>query len=135
MDCLFCKIVSGDIPSSRVYEDDLVVAFLDIAPVNKGHALIVPKKHEENFLVASSKTVAWVMQVAQKVAAAVLEATGAQGFNIHVNNGRVSGQEIDHLHVHVIPRFASDGLKHWPKVAYGEGEMAKVSENIAAQLR
>ncbi|MEI7741551.1 MAG: HIT family protein [bacterium] len=133
-DCLFCKIIAGEIPSTKVYEDQDVVAFLDISPVNKGHTLVVPKSHAENFLVVSEDVSAKAFGAAQKVAKAVLAATGAHGFNLHVNNGHVSGQVVDHLHIHIIPRFEGDGLEHWPKMTYGSGEMWEVGEKIKKSI-
>jgi len=132
--CLFCKIIAGEISSTRVFEDDKTVAFLDINPVNKGHTLVVPKIHAENFIEASTQLLCDMMGVMQKVARGVLAATGAVGFNLHVNNGRVSGQEVDHLHLHIIPRFPEDGLKHWPKVSYAEGEMKEVGKVIKSKI-
>lgn len=131
-DCIFCKIVRGEVPCDKIYEDDHVVAFLDIAPVNKGHTLVVPKKHTENMLTASADTFAIVMKTVQKVVLALEKY--ADGVNIYVNNKKAAGQVVDHLHVHVIPRFDDDGLKHWPGKNYSDGEARKVAEKIKGLL-
>ena len=94
-DCIFCKIIAGDIPSSKVYEDEEVLAFLDISQVTPGHTLVVPKKHARNLLEMVSK-------VAKKVEAA----TQAKGMNVISNMEEVSGQTVFHTHVHIIPRYS-----------------------------
>ncbi|OGL66347.1 hypothetical protein A2856_01465 [Candidatus Uhrbacteria bacterium RIFCSPHIGHO2_01_FULL_63_20] len=112
-DCVFCKIISGDIPSHKLYEDDVTLAFLDIHPVNAGHVLIVPKAHFENFAQTPKETVAALMDLSQRLAPAVLKAVGADAFNLSTNNGRAAGQLIAHTHFHLIPRFPTDGHKMW----------------------
>lgn len=129
-DCVFCKIIAGELPSSKVYEDDEVVAFLDIHPVRPGHTLLVPKKHCKDFLDCDPEVGAHLMEAAQKVARAVVAGTRAEGFNLGVNNGRAAGQIIFHLHLHVIPRSEGDGLRLWGQQEYKEGEMESVAERI-----
>ena len=125
-DCIFCKIVKGEIPSSKVYEDEDVYAFLDIGPLSWGHTLVIPKKHVERITGMLPDEVAALMRVVPKLAEAVIRATGAEGLNVLQNNGRVSGQAVDHLHVHLIPRHAGDGLGYrWNAKQYPEGEMQK----------
>lgn len=133
-DCLFCKIIAKEIPSSGVYEDEHVVAFLDIHPVHPGHVLVVPKRHSESLHDAEPETLHRLIEVTQKIARAVLVATGAVGFNLEQNNGSVAGQVIPHLHLHVIPRFENDGLKHWPGGSYAEGEAALLAQRIQTGL-
>lgn len=133
-DCLFCKIVSAEIPSARVYEDEDVVAFLDIKPVNPGHTLVVPKKHSAAFHDADPATLERLIVAMQKIANAVTNATETQGFNIEQNNGEVAGQVVPHLHFHIIPRTKEDGLKHWPGTPYGEGEMDEMKRRISEAL-
>lgn len=132
--CLFCKIVRGDIPSFRVYEDDAVIAFLDIKPVNPGHVLVVPRTHSQGFHDAAPETLEKLIIATQKVAKAILAATGVPAFNLEQNNGEVAGQVIPHLHIHIIPRVSDDGLKHWPGKEYPEGEIARIQESIRAVL-
>lgn len=133
-DCIFCKIISGELSSSKVYEDEHVIAFLDLHPINPGHILVVPKVHCGALLDCSPEILSQMMVAAQKVAAAVVKATGADGFNLGVNNGRAAGQIIFHLHVHVIPRHASDGLRPWNHKEYIEGDMGKIAEKIKKEL-
>lgn len=130
MDCLFCKIIKKEIPSAVVYEDNDTMAFLDIAPVNKGHVLVVPKIHSEDFLSTEDDVLDKVVRTAKKIGTAVVKATGAHGVNISINNGSAAGQVIFHLHAHIIPRFEEDGHKPWPKVAYLDNEMKEFSELI-----
>ena len=133
-DCIFCKIAKGEIPSAKIYENEKVFAFLDIAPMNKGHALIVPKEHHKDLLDMPDNLLLEVMKAAKKVAKAIVKAVGADGFNIGQNNGRASGQAVMHYHIHIIPRFEDDGLKHWPQGKYEEGEIDKVAEDVKALL-
>lgn len=130
-DCLFCKIVAGAIPSTKVYEDDTVYAFLDIHPVNIGHTLIVPKVHVTNLYDIPSTTLAHMATVAQKLSIAIKKALSADGINIEMNNDPVAGQIIFHTHLHIVPRFEGDGFTHWHgKRDYYEGEAAEVAQKI-----
>ncbi len=129
-DCIFCKIINGELPSSKVYEDEHVVAFLDIHPTRPGHTLVVPKIHCDDLLGCDTEVASAMMRVAQKVAPAVVQATGAQGFNLGVNNGAASGQVIFHLHMHIVPRVSDDGLRLWPAGEYQEGEKESIAERI-----
>lgn len=132
--CIFCKIVAGDIPAHKVYEDDAVIAFLDIHPVNKGHVLVVPKKHSTDYMHAEAETLQAITLAAQKVAGAVTSAVAADGFNIGINTGGAAGQVIFHLHWHIIPRFHDDALQLWPGRSYGEGEAERLAGEIRAAL-
>ncbi|KKU73690.1 MAG: Histidine triad (HIT) protein [Parcubacteria group bacterium GW2011_GWA2_47_26] len=134
-DCIFCKIIRGELPCSKVYEDDKVVAFLDIHPVRDGHTLVVPKIHCDNLLDCDPEVLANMIRATQKVARAVVSATGASGFNLGVNSGRAAGQVIFHLHLHIIPRMEGDGLRLWPSREYGSGEMQTLAERIKQRLR
>lgn len=133
-DCIFCKIIAGDIPSNKVYEDERAVAFLDASPVHPGHTLVVPKKHCADFVSADAACLQSALFTAQKVASAVLSATQADGCNITTNNGRAAGQVIFHLHWHVIPRFSGDGLMHWRQWKYAEGEAESIAEKIRSAV-
>lgn len=106
--CIFCKIVNHEIPSSIVYEDDDVLAFLDISQVTKGHTLVIPKKHYANFMECDLEVMKHVMEVAQKLAKQIMDATGAKGMNILSNVNEVAGQSVPHFHVHLIPRYGED---------------------------
>lgn len=107
-DCLFCKIIEGEIPSSKIYEDDDVLAFLDISQVTRGHALVVPKKHYDNFLSVDKDIMHKVMDVAQRIGQADIAVLGAKGVNILTNVNKEAGQSVYHFHVHVIPRYAKN---------------------------
>ncbi len=133
-DCLFCKIIAKEIPSAIVYEDDAAIAFLDIKPVNPGHTLVVPKKHSDGFHDAEPETLKHLILVTRKIANAVASAMGTTGFNLEENNGAIAGQVIPHLHFHVVPRRADDGLRHWPGKSYEEGEMTKTQEKIQTSM-
>jgi len=134
-ECVFCKIVAGELPSERIYEDDAVVAFLDIAPIAPGHTLVVPKAHFRDLLEAPPEVLGAVVEAAQKVAPAVLRATEAEGFNFFQFNGSCAGQVVMHLHFHIIPRRPGDGVAFgWVQGKYGEGKMAALGARIRQAL-
>ena len=110
-DCIFCRIIKGEIPSAKIYESNDVISFLDIAPANKGHALVMPKQHYESFADVPKKITDEMIDVIKKIGAAQKKAIGSGGFNILLNDAKIAGQEIPHSHMHIIPRFANDGLK------------------------
>lgn len=128
-DCVFCKIVAGDIPSHKVYEDGATLAFMDIHPVNAGHLLIVPKAHFPNFLETPGETVAALMDLSRRLAPAALKAVGADAFNLSTNNGRAAGQLVFHVHFHLIPRFPADGHQMW-RGSDEHQDFGKVAEKI-----
>jgi histidine triad (HIT) family protein len=134
-DCIFCKIVKGELPCSKVYEDDKTFAFLDISPVNPGHALVIPKTHCRNILDMSEEDVAAVYTTAKKVAVAVKEGTGAGGITVTMSNEKAAGQVVWHAHVHVIPRFDNDGFKLWPGKPYKEGQQEEMLKRISERLK
>ena len=114
--CAFCKIVRREAPASQVYEDEKVIAFLSIRPVNVGHTLVVPKKHYENIYEISEEEVAHLYKIVKKVAYAVNRAVCAEGIRIVQNNGEAAGQAIFHLHVHVIPMHKQLSVLHNHKI-------------------
>ena len=109
--CIFCKIISGEIPSSKVYEDDKVLAFLDISQATKGHTLVIPKEHVRNILEMSAETAETVFMSAAS-GCAVQKAAGAIGMNILNNNEEVAGQTVFHAHIHLVPRYGADDGIH-----------------------
>ena len=122
-DCIFCKIVAGEIPSTRVYEDDDILAFMDIGPVIKGHTLVIPKAHFDPITDTPADVLQNVIAVVQKVARAQGAGLGADGINVTQANGRVAGQVVPHVHFHVIPRFEGDGHRwNWAAKAYDSPE-------------
>ncbi len=134
-DCLFCNIIAGKIPSTKVYEDDTVLAFLDIHPVNIGHTLIVPKAHHINLYETPDTVLSQMISAAKKLSIAIKSALGTDGINIEMNNDSVAGQIIFHTHMHIVPRFSGDGFTHWNGArGYRETEMAEVAKKISASL-
>jgi histidine triad (HIT) family protein len=135
-DCVFCRIVKGEIPCSKLMEDEHSLAFMDIGPINPGHALLIPKKHYERLTDMPGALVAEVTAHLPRLARAVVAATNAEGFNIFQTNGACSGQVVPHVHFHVIPRRTADG-KGWPWRAekYPAGEMEKMHARILEALK
>ena len=109
-DCIFCKIVSGELPSNKVYEDDDILAFLDINPVNPGHTIVIPKEHGDNFLLQSEETNKKLISVIYSITPSVLKSVNATDCNVTMNCGSSAGQIIFHTHFHIIPRFKNDLL-------------------------
>ena len=106
--CIFCEIVNGNIPSSKVYEDDNYLAILDLSQTTLGHTLVMPKKHYDNFLEMDSKEAGELMSAVNTVAKKVVKNLGASGCNILNNTNKVAGQTVMHTHVHIIPRYSKD---------------------------
>jgi histidine triad (HIT) family protein len=109
-DCLFCKIANGEIDSEKIYEDDLIVAFLDIFPAAPGHTLIIPKNHFDTLNNTPDHLLAQLISVARKASRAITRALVVDGVNLFQNNGEAAGQIIHHVHFHIVPRFVDDGL-------------------------
>lgn len=132
-DCIFCKIIAGDIPSSKVYEDDQAIAILDITQVTPGHTLLIPKEHHRNVLAMDAETTGQLFSLVHQIAQKILTATGATGLNIVNNNEEVAGQTVFHTHIHLIPRYESGDdfdmtfTAHEPDFA----QMAELAEEIA----
>jgi histidine triad (HIT) family protein len=134
-DCIFCKIIRGDMPSSRVFENEKILAFLDINPVSKGHTLVIPKTHYAGFSEIPADFLIEMGQVLQRLGQAAKTHLGSDGFNVLLNNGRAAGQLIDHAHFHLVPRSTGDGVMGWPKVRpYGAREMEAVRSKLADAL-
>ncbi|WP_409291739.1 HIT family protein [Peribacillus sp. SCS-37] len=109
--CIFCSIINGDIPASKVYENEHVLAFLDISQVTKGHTLVIPKVHQENVYDLTSDTAKHVFEAVPQIARAIKEEFNPAGMNILNNNGEKAGQSVFHYHMHLIPRYGSgDGF-------------------------
>lgn len=109
-DCIFCAIAAGEIPSFKVYEDDLVVAYLDINPFTKGHTLVIPKAHSQDLLETPDETLAAIIARVKKVAAHLKAALPCDGFNILQNNGEAAGQTVHHVHFHIVPRYGQEPI-------------------------
>jgi histidine triad (HIT) family protein len=110
MDCIFCKIVAGEIPAVKVLDEESVLAFMDINPSSRGHMLIVPKNHAENIFEIPESDLATLIKAVKKCAGAAKDALRAEGVTILQLNGKASDQIVPHLHIHVIPRWENDGL-------------------------
>lgn len=135
MECVFCKIVAGEMPSHKVYEDDKVIAFLDINPVNPGHTLVVSKNHYDNILDTPDDVLEHTIVVIKKITPAILKAVDSESCNIEINNGAVAGQIVMHNHWHVMPRFKDDGHRLlFEGESYEGSEAEKIAEKIKADL-
>ncbi|MBD3202881.1 HIT domain-containing protein [Candidatus Woesearchaeota archaeon] len=134
-DCIFCKIIKGDIPSEKIYEDEHVYAFLDINPAAKGHTLVIPKNHSENITDIKKEDLKHTIFVVKKLAPKVMEAVSADGFNIGMNNFPASGQAVMHSHFHIIPRKKGDAIKLPVQGKYEKGEIEKVKKLIIQKLK
>jgi len=133
-DCIFCKIIAERVPSYKVYEDDAVFAFLDVYPASEGHTLVAPKKHFNKFTDMDTESIALLFEAARKITAAIEKAFSAEGSNIGINNGKVAGQEIPHVHVHVIPRKKGDGGRGIKSIVWTEPDTSNLEE-IAEKIR
>jgi histidine triad (HIT) family protein len=111
MDCIFCKIVSGEIPSTKIWEDENFFAFLDAHPVTEGHTLVIPKKHFGNLQELTDDVLEKYLSAIKKVADLIMKKYNAEGFNLSLNNGKVAGQVVGHVHFHIIPRKTGDGKR------------------------
>ncbi|MBE9581789.1 MAG: HIT family protein [Proteobacteria bacterium] len=136
MDCIFCKIAAGEIPSVRVYEDDRVLAFMDINPLSEGHLLIIPKAHAATIYEITEDDFLAVMSATHKLAAAVKKALNPDGINLLQLNGRAANQVVPHLHVHIVPRWSGDGLtiSQWDMVAGDMENIKVVAEKIQGEI-
>ena len=131
-DCVFCKMVAGQIPVTTIYEDETVFAFMDIAPISDGHTLVIPKQHFERLHHCPANLLGSFASQLGKIGKAITSAMNSDGYNVLCNNGRAAGQIIEHLHFHIIPRNSGDGVfSRWPSYKYQEGRM----EEIAAKIR
>jgi|SRR3989344_5592729 len=110
MDCIFCKIIKNEIPAAKVYEDDDVLAFLDVAPLTKGHCLVIPKTHYENIFDIDQAALQKVIIATQHVAEKIKNILQADGIRLSQSNGKAAGQEVMHFHLHIIPRYQDDGI-------------------------
>lgn len=134
-DCIFCKIVKGELPSSKIYENNDVLAFLDIAPVNIGHSLVIPKKHYENIYEIPESIWTQIAQVTKNLSGAIKDGVKADGMNVAMSNGQDAGQVVFHAHVHIIPRVKNDGFELWhSKRPYAEGEMEETTKRIIGEI-
>lgn len=132
-DCIFCKIVAGEIPCHKIYEDDAVIAFLDIHPVAIGHTLIVPKSHASDALAGSSEDATAMMRVIHQLAPKMLRALGADGLNIGSNIGASAGQDVFHTHLHLMPRVTGTP-RAFVQMEVTQAELAGLADKIRQSL-
>lgn len=143
-DCIFCKIVAGEIPCHKLYEDDLVLSFLDIGPLSTGHTLVIPKGHYVTIDQVPEETAAAMFLVVPGLSKAIMQATGAESWNLLQNNGAAAGQAVGHVHLHIIPRPAGDsrdapthgqGLPFgWPAGEIDHAKAAELAKQISEAL-
>jgi len=136
-DCIFCKIIAGELPAKKVYEDDNCLAFMDINPVTKGHTLVIPKKHFEDIMNTPDDLLGKVIAAARKVALAQKNGLHADAVNVTQANGQLAGQIIPHIHFHIIPRLQNDPESHgWTHSKYkDDAEMNSYAEKIAGAIK
>ncbi|MFT3813088.1 MAG: HIT family protein [Acidovorax sp.] len=137
-ECIFCKLVQGQIPSAKVHEDELTIAFMDIGQVNPGHVLVATRRHAATLFDITPEEAAAVMQVARRIALAAQAAFAPEGLNVLQFNGAVAGQTVGHFHLHVLPRHAGDGVGFtWPRPEPGmavlEGHAQRLRDALAAR--
>lgn len=134
-DCIFCKIVAGKIPAQVVFDTEEAVAFLDVAPLADGHTLLIPKRHYHVLHDMPAAELRALTAHLPRLAAAVMNATGAEAYNVLQNNGRSAGQVVEHVHFHIIPRTASDDLGYrWNAKQYQEGRADELCSKIRSVL-
>ncbi len=134
-DCIFCKIASGQIPSLKIFENEHILAFIDIGPVSNGHTLVIPKQHYRTLDQMTPEMMAEIAKVLPMLAASIQKAMKSEGYNVLCNNGSVAGQVVGHMHLHIIPRNANDGIfNQWPSFQYPDGKAEQIAEKIRENL-
>ncbi|MBE6389639.1 MAG: HIT family protein [Lentisphaerae bacterium] len=134
-DCIFCKIISGEIPSAKIYEDEYVYAFLDISPINFGHTLVIPKEHHQSAASIPEEVAGRMFRIASRIGILLKRLDEFDAYNLHLADGTAAGQVVMHAHLHVIPRGAEDNFRwNWRQLNYPEGKMAAIAADISAKL-
>lgn len=134
-DCIFCKIIAGEIPSFKLYEDDVTFAFMDINPANDGHALVIPKEHSKDVHAVSDEAIASTVVTAKKIAGAVEKSVAPGGINLVQCNGAAAGQSVFHFHMHILPRRDGDDLKmNWGLKPGDMDAIGKLAEEIKSHI-
>ena len=135
-DCILCKIIDGTIPSAKIYEDDLVYAFLDISPINFGHTLVIPKEHHQSAATIPEETAGRMFRIASRIGIQLKRLEEFDAYNLHLADGTAAGQVVMHAHLHVVPRGAEDGFRwNWRQLTYPEGKMIALAAEISAKLK
>ena len=133
-ECIFCKIIKGEMPVNKIYEDDKILAFLDIKPVNPGHTLVVPKEHFSDLTTTPAELVCAGMRVVQKIGEKIIKSGLGTGFNVGINTKKTAGQIVDHFHIHLMPRLEDDAFELWHGRDYTPGEAEKIAEKLKIDL-
>ena len=134
--CIFCQIIEGEIPSTKIYEDDLVLAFMDISPINKGHILVIPKEHHAGSSTIPEDVAGRMFHIGSRIGVALRRGLDYDGFNLHLADGTCAGQVVMHAHLHIVPRGVEDGFHwNWRHLKYGDGEAQESAEKIKAKLK
>ena len=134
-ECIFCKIIAGEIPCAKIYEDDLVFAFLDISPINFGHTLVIPKEHHQSASTIPEAVAGRMFRVGSRIGILLKRREEFDAYNLHLADGTAAGQVVMHAHLHVIPRGAEDGFRwNWRQLKYADGAMAALAAEISAKL-
>lgn len=134
--CIFCKIIAGEIPSNTIYEDDEFKVILDLAPAAKGHALILPKSHYADVYEIDEEVAGKAMKLAKKLVMHMTEVLGCDGFNILQNNHEVAGQTVFHFHMHLIPRYKdakNNDILKWSEEIFSAEEMAEIRDALKSE--
>lgn len=133
--CIFCKIIAGQIPCARLIDDAFALAFLDIGPLAEGHALLIPKEHYVTLDQMPADSAAGLLRHLPRLGRAVQDAVGAPGFNVLQNNGKVAHQEVPHVHFHIIPRKPDDAFRfNWPAGKYPPGRLDELAGRVKGLL-
>ena len=135
-DCIFCKIIAGEIPSAKIYEDELVYAFLDISPINFGHTLVIPKEHHQSASTIPEHIAGRMFRIGSRIGIQLKRMEEFDAYNLHLADGAAAGQVVMHAHLHVIPRGVEDDFRWtWRQLKYPEGKMAALAAEISTRLR
>lgn len=134
MDCIFCKIVAGEISSYKVYEDEMVAAFLDVLPISPGHTIVIPKKHAADVEDVSNEDLCAMVIAIKKISKAMMDGLGVRGYSVFLDDKDAANQHVAHVHFHVVPRKEGDGLGRWPQGGYDEGEAEECLKKITEKL-
>lgn len=132
--CIFCKIIKGEIPCIKIFEDNDFISIISLGQTSKGHSLIIPKEHSKNILDMNSNLGCKVFDLIKKIGNASIKGLGADGFNIGVNTNSCAGQVIMHTHIHIIPRYKDDKLKMWGETKTSEEDRVVLAEKIIKEL-
>ena len=135
--CIFCKIIRGEIPSAKIYEDDLIYAFLDISPINWGHVLVIPRQHWVGSSEIAEDVAGRMFRVGSRIGVALKRSLDYDGFNLHLADGACAGQVVMHAHLHVVPRGADDGFRwNWRQMQYSsDSARTEILNKIVEKLK